>query len=156
MLTTGLFTMKKKANLLELLVWAALVSFIAIAPAHSQSANNGQTLFGDSTWTGNFDMGAAVDAAGNAADTQNSSGATGDQSHQTYKAIKPIEPALSPKPQLEHADNGNITMGSQYGSTSFPSGQYSFGFNGSGASASPFNTGLPSCSTGSVDFDITE
>ncbi len=50
--------MKKKANLLELLVWAALVSFIAIAPAHSQSVNNGQPLFGDSTWTGNFDMAA--------------------------------------------------------------------------------------------------
>jgi hypothetical protein len=148
--------MKKKANLLELLVWAALVSFIAMAPAHSQSINNGQTLFGDSTWTANFDMATAVDAAGNPAGAQNSSGDTGDQSHQTYQAIKPVEPARSPKPQLEHADNGNITMGSIYGSTSFPSGQYSFGFNGTGASISPFNTGLPPCSTGSVDFDITE
>lgn len=148
--------MKKKANLLELLVWAALVSFIAMAPAHSQSVNNGQTLFGDSTWTGNFDMGSAVDAAGNAADAGNSSADTGDMGHQTIQAVKPVEPARSPKPDLERAYNGNITMGSMYGSTSFPSGQYSFGFSGGGGSISPFNTGLPTTSTGSVDLNITD
>lgn len=148
--------MKKKTNLLELLVWAALVSFIAIAPAHSQSVNNGQTLFGDSTWTANFDMGSSVDASGNQADAADSSGDTGDQSHRTYTALKPIEPARSPKPELEYAHNGNITMGTMGGMTSFPSGSYSFGFSGGGGSASPFNTGLPSTSTGSVDLNITD
>ncbi len=148
--------MKKKANLLELLVWAALVSFIAIAPAHSQSVNNGQTLFGQPAWSANFDMGSSVDAAGNLANVENSSGAQGDMGHETIKQEKPAQLAKSPKAILEYADNGNITMGSMYGNTKFPSGSYSFGFNGTGASISPFNTGLPTTSTGSVDLNICD
>ncbi len=148
--------MKKKANLLELLVWAALVSFIVMAPAHSQSVSNGQTLFGEPSWSANFDMASSVDAAGNLANVENSSGAQGDMGHETIKQAKPAQLPKSPKAILEHADNANITMGSMYGNTRFPSGSYSYGFDGTGASISPFNTGLPSTSTGSVDLNICD
>ncbi|MBS1952773.1 MAG: hypothetical protein JST89_01160 [Cyanobacteria bacterium SZAS-4] len=148
--------MKKKANLLELLVWAALVSFIVMAPAHSQAVANGQTLFGQPAWSANFDMDSSVDAAGNLANVENSSGAQGDMGHETIKQAKPAQLPKSPKAMLEYADNGNITMGSMYGNTRFPSGSYSYGFDGRGASVSPFNTGLPSTSTGSVDLNICD
>ncbi len=105
---------------------------------------------------GQLRHGSSVDAAGNPADVEHSSGAQGDMGHETIKQAKPAQLPKSPKASLEYADNGNITMGSMYGSTSFPSGSYNFGFDGRGASISPFNTGLPSCSTGSVDLNITD
>lgn len=148
--------MKKKTNLLELLVWAALVSFIVMQPAHSQSVNNGQPLFGDSTWSGNFDMGASFDAAGNPADAAHSTADQGDMGHQTIKTAKAPQPWKSPKASLAEANNGNITLGSYFGYTSIPSGSYNFGFTGGMPSFSPFNTGLPACSTGSVDLNICE
>ncbi len=148
--------MKKKPNVLELLIWAALVSFVASQPAHSQATSN-NSLFGDSTWSQSFDMGTTVAAGAPATgSSEASSGAAGDQSHQTIAQQKPAEPALSPKPVLDPAHNGNITAGSLGGMTSFPSGEYSFGFSGGGGSTSPFNTGLPTTSTGSVDINIVE
>jgi hypothetical protein len=147
--------MKKKSNFLEMLVWAALVSFIVMQPAHSQSANNGQ-LGADSTWSQSFDMGTAVEAATATGSVENSLGDTGVMGKQTITTAKAIEPALSPKASLEQAHNGNITQGFIYGNNSFPSGSYSYGFDGTGASISPFNTGLPTCSTGSVDLSITD
>ncbi len=146
--------MKKKPNVLELLIWAALVSFVASQPAHSQATSN-NSLFGDSTWSQSFDMGTTV-AAGAAVSSEGTSGATGDQSHQTIAQQKPAALPSSPKPVLDQAHNGNITAGSLGGMTSFPSGEYSFGFSGGGGSASPFNTGLPTTSTGSVDINIVE
>jgi hypothetical protein len=140
--------MKKKSNFLGMLVWAALVSFVVMQPAHSQSAPNGA----DSTWSQSFDMGTAT-ASGS---VENSLGDTGVMGKQTITTPKAIEPALSPKASLEQAHNGNITQGFIYGNNSFPSGSYSYGFTGTGASISPFNTGLPTCSTGSVDLSITD
>ncbi len=147
--------MKKKPNVLELLVWAALVSFVASQPAHSQATST-DSLGADSTWTQSFDMGTTVDASGAQANSAFSSGAAGDQSHQTIAQQKPAELPRSPKAILDQAHNGNITAGSLGGMTSFPSGSYSFGFSGGGGSTSPFNTGLPTTSTGSCDINIVE
>ncbi len=148
--------MKRKTNFIELLVWAACVSFVISQPAHSQSVPN-DSLFGDSTWSGSFDMGSMNSpSSGGEIDGLASSGAQGDQAHQTIKQQKPAELPRSPKASLEQANNGNIALGSYGGTTKFPSGSYSFGFNGTGASTSPFNTGLPTTSTGSVDLSITD
>ncbi|HEY9679032.1 MAG TPA: hypothetical protein V6C76_13565 [Drouetiella sp.] len=162
--------MKRNANMIELLVWSAIVSFVIMAPAaHSQSAT-GPQLFGGNGYTGEFDMTASAPAAPEQVENSGANtGVYGNQTIQGPQIVKTV-PGQMGTPSLYRAANGirdnayaytnpgrnaNITGGYRYGYTSMGGSEYSYGFDGIGASLSPFNTGLPVTGTGSLNLDIT-
>ncbi len=122
-------------------------------PVFSQNASD----FNE--YSESFDMsGASASAAVNNNDpAPGTSGATGEQSHDTIvQYAQPPQQGNYAVPQLEQACSGNLA-GRSVNRLFVPSGQYSFGFTG-GSLKSLFSKGgyLPQTSTSSVDLNITE